>query len=350
MSNPEAEVNKLESGKTTLDTLRNLAKQPEQYNTPEAAETAFDAVRTLTSEIALDKGQAKELAEALAHEEMLLNRKSQLNAYAEGGDAIESFQRSQQENLLLASKLFEYSEGKTEMTDEIKGVLQARIDEINSELDQLGNEFAHDKIAEIKGTNDPLSLHRFEQEYRHLAEVRSGGLTRELQSQAPTQPEFVQTVQQAAAEKEQAVQKARQAVEKATGNEAETGLDKDQVPTDRRGLIGYEREHFKEYDAGKIDQLKAYVDATLTMLESNHATLADPENTRYPDTVAGVMGNGGEAVMFLGRTINEARPPGEKYDDVSEILRLPFSEVAKQYLGMDVETSHPEYFQIFSRR
>src|ERR1700722_3451511 len=114
MTDTEAE-DPISSGRPTegLELIRSPSFQPEAITTSEAAENAFDAIRAETNGLALTEGSGKNLAEAMGRESMMLLRREQLRAYADGGDEVARYQHFAQGELIDAGKLLDYAEGRT---------------------------------------------------------------------------------------------------------------------------------------------------------------------------------------------------------------------------------------------
>lgn len=119
----------------------------------------------------------------------------------------------------------------------------------------------------------------------------------------------------------------------------------EQIPDDKRGRIDFAREHFTgKAGEEQVPLLRAFLQKELTAKASELSEL--PEGSRYPDTVAAVIGNAGETMHFLKATLGQQR--GEELAN-EDFLRLPFSQVANE-IGVDVERVLPGYDQYFSER
>jgi hypothetical protein len=116
----------------------------------------------------------------------------------------------------------------------------------------------------------------------------------------------------------------------------------DKIPEDRRGLILWFKDNFEKMSQLSLDEFRknftpeverdfnSYLEKQLNVVINEKA-----KGLKYPDTVAGVLGNNAD---LLQRMI--ALKDG-KIIDQSVILKMPFSEVAKKYLNIKI----PEDFQ-----
>lgn len=126
----------------------------------------------------------------------------------------------------------------------------------------------------------------------------------------------------------------------------------DPVPTDPAGMREYERDHFEKFDPGEIPSMRAFVSASIDRLDELHASANNP-NIRYPDSVAQVMGSSlSEANVFLANLVNykNSFSGGQRVENADQILGMPFSDFARDYLDMDVEATNPNYFKVFRDR
>lgn len=155
--------------------------------TVEAAEEAFDRLRHTSDKLAIEKGSSPELAEALATELSMFDRLEQMRANAEGGKAMLDYEKYSDAERMSALELGEYAAGRAELSEDAQSEMELRVATLNAALDRLGDDFDHSTITELRGATDPMELHRFEQEYRELAELRNGPLEAEL-----PQPEVTQ--------------------------------------------------------------------------------------------------------------------------------------------------------------
>ncbi|MCA9323524.1 hypothetical protein KC992_00290 [Candidatus Saccharibacteria bacterium] len=114
------------------------------------------------------------------------------------------------------------------------------------------------------------------------------------------------------------------------------------VPDDRRERILFAKENFTgRFDSEKTPLLAAFLTKELAGIASRV-----PEGSRYPDTVAAVVGNGGDTWHYLRAVLTAKTGKNLQPNDFS---RLPFSEVART-IGIDVKKVVPDYEQRFSPR
>lgn len=129
------------------------------------------------------------------------------------------------------------------------------------------------------------------------------------------------------------------------------GLNKNEaqkMPTDERGLNKYFRDNFGKMETTSMDDFKkdftpevegdfrAWVDQHVkTLIEGK------PAGTRYPDNVASVFGNDAPLLQRI------VALKGGKVVNMDKLIRMPFSEVAKTFLNIDLPE---DYFNNFSPR
>lgn len=116
----------------------------------------------------------------------------------------------------------------------------------------------------------------------------------------------------------------------------------DMIPDDARERIPFAKQNFAEIKVDKIPLLTAYLQKEVVGIAERV-----PEGSSYPDTVATVLGNGGEAWQFL-RAVVSAKQGGNIMEP-DNFSRLSFSEVA-QSLGIDVRKLVPDYDKRFRAR
>jgi len=122
----------------------------------------------------------------------------------------------------------------------------------------------------------------------------------------------------------------------------------EKLPTDERSLFEYYKNNFKKLDDLSFEELKkkftpetedtyrAYVTQLLkTKIEGK------PTVGRYADTVAQVLGN--NPTLFQKIVVLKEG----HFVDMDKVARMPFSEVAKKYLNIDLPEN---YFDNFSPR
>ena len=127
----------------------------------------------------------------------------------------------------------------------------------------------------------------------------------------------------------------------------ETSTEK--IPTDERGLAKYFNDNFGSFETMTLLEFsRKFGDETKRKFKNwvservNNFIKTKPENGRYPDTVASVYGN--DAGMLQRIMAIEDRG---KITDMNTLLKMPFSEVAKRYLDIDLPE---DYFNHFSHR
>jgi hypothetical protein len=114
------------------------------------------------------------------------------------------------------------------------------------------------------------------------------------------------------------------------------------VPDESRERIRFAKENFTgKFDLEKTPLLAAFLTKELAGVASRV-----PEGSRYPDTVAAIVGNGGDTWHYLRAVLASQTGMNLQPNDFS---RLPFSEVAKS-IGIDVKKVVPDYEQRFSPR
>ena len=119
------------------------------------------------------------------------------------------------------------------------------------------------------------------------------------------------------------------------------------IPGTHGERVAFEKENFTgEFELAKTPLLAAFIQKELVGL----AVKAREGDMRYPDTIASVVGNGGDALHYLNAVFNtqlkaQQAPPMP----VKEFLALPFSEIAK-VIGLDVMKIIPDYEQCFNVR
>lgn len=133
--------------------------------------------------------------------------------------------------------------------------------------------------------------------------------------------------------------------EVAAEQHAETGPDAqilDLIPDKKRERVRFARANFQgKYSEDKIPLLAAFLQKELSGVAAQV-----PEGSRYPDTVAAVVGNGGDTWHLLHAVVSDKL--GRELEP-NEFSRLPFSEVATS-LGVDVKELVPDYTERFSPR
>lgn len=126
-------------------------------------------------------------------------------------------------------------------------------------------------------------------------------------------------------------------------NEAESSNEDiaDQIPDNWDERDKYAEVEFDSYDSTKVELYKAYI---LKELKAWGGKLTDP-NTRYPDSVAGILGNGESAPKrFLAQLMKRN---GVDLKTYNEMGGYKFSQVCKDHLGFDVHEAMPEYNEKF---
>ncbi len=123
---------------------------------------------------------------------------------------------------------------------------------------------------------------------------------------------------------------------------------KEQLPQDSRSLNRYFVDNFRKFEDITLEQFKQQFTPETEQkfqawVKQHIDTLIKekPQNVRYPDTVANVLGN--NPVVFQSVvSLKEGRNV-----DYDELLKIPFSEAAKKYLDIDLPE---DYFDHFSKR
>lgn len=126
-----------------------------------------------------------------------------------------------------------------------------------------------------------------------------------------------------------------------------------EMPTDSRGLRRYFVTNFKDiYRTTDVNEFLSKITPDVCReyedwLKLNILAMAHeiPEGARYPDTLASVIGNGSDELMMFQGVM--ALKDGHVSNITDELLRTPFSKLAKQYLNWDVGD---DYFKTFSKR
>lgn len=107
------------------------------------------------------------------------------------------------------------------------------------------------------------------------------------------------------------------------------------IPDDKRARMIFARENFTgKFDINKTPLLVAFLAKDLVAIAKDV-----PTGSRYPDTIAGVIGDGGYVWQYL-RAILVTKQG--RMIEPGDFSRLPFSAVAKE-LGMDVVKLVPDY-------
>lgn len=118
----------------------------------------------------------------------------------------------------------------------------------------------------------------------------------------------------------------------------------DQIPDDPRERIRFAKEHFSKVAENPVDTVNLLAGYLQKELIYKAGRL--PEGAAAPDTVASVVGNGGEPYMLF-HTYLEAKT-GRRLQ-YNEFSKMPFSEVAGQ-LGLDVQKIVPGYSNLFRKK
>lgn len=126
-----------------------------------------------------------------------------------------------------------------------------------------------------------------------------------------------------------------------------------EMPTDSRGLRRYFVTNFKDiYRTTDVNEFLSKITPDVCKeyedwLKLNILAMANeiPDGARYPDTLASVIGNGSDELMMFQGVM--ALKDGHFSNITDELLRTPFSKLAKQYLNWDVGD---DYFKTFSKR
>lgn len=109
-----------------------------------------------------------------------------------------------------------------------------------------------------------------------------------------------------------------------------------EVPNDLKGQMLFERQNFSSVATEKLPLLSAFIEKHL-----QRVVREQQEGSRYPSTVAGVMGSSGEARDFL-QIVASKKLNGGELMDLKQFDRMPFAEVAKA-VGVDVKKVVPDY-------
>jgi|GEM_PF-1440512 len=140
---------------------------------------------------------------------------------------------------------------------------------------------------------------------------------------------------------------------KGVDEETETA-DQVDLPTSFREMVPFMRKHFKKFaemDLSSFEQNFTDADRKLfvrCIKQSLKNQINEKVATgRYPDTIASVLTNGGEAVGVFLRIASQKEG---KVLDIDQFLAMPFSKAANEYLGLDVHKIIPNYFQNYSPR
>ena len=126
-----------------------------------------------------------------------------------------------------------------------------------------------------------------------------------------------------------------------------------EMPTDSSGLRRYFVTTFKDiYRTTDVNEFLSKITPDVCReyedwLKLNILAMASemPEGARYPDTLASVIGNGSDELMMFQGVM--ALKDGHVSNITDELLRTPFSKLAKQYLNWDIGD---DYFKTFSKR
>ncbi|MBI3334932.1 MAG: hypothetical protein HY001_00330 [Candidatus Portnoybacteria bacterium] len=121
-----------------------------------------------------------------------------------------------------------------------------------------------------------------------------------------------------------------------------------QLPDNDKDMMRYFKDNFTKFGSLSLDEFRR---ALTPEVEHEFQSWAKqkvdiliknkPQGGRYPDNVASIFGN---SAPFLQRVI--AAKEGRIIDQ-GELLTMPFSEVAKRYLSIDLPK---DYFNTFSPR
>lgn len=310
--------------------VERLPWPPDDLETPEAAHEATAGYKDLKEGILVTTDRpTQKYADASACEEMTWAQRCLLEAkQADETERREALEREARDSLEKARKMLAFAEGDTSQAEFVGSEWREERELLDSVLDRLEEDrFAPKTVNEmfVFDETDRAGVENVTGKYRKLSNLRgAGGVRPEASGTEPVSetPE--------------------------TERERRPGFEP--VPTDRRELIKYEHKHFAEFDPAKIEQFKAYLEVRLQehFRKANEAR-RNGQEIRFADTVAAVLGNGGEIPLFLGKSINHQLPPGERINDLNVVLRMPFSEVANRYFGIDVAEEYPEYSETFSQ-
>ncbi|MEK7460206.1 MAG: hypothetical protein AAB628_01505 [Patescibacteria group bacterium] len=151
---------------------------------------------------------------------------------------------------------------------------------------------------------------------------------------------------------EEALSENKQREESVAGTRQEQPK-KYEIPLDEGMQVKYQKEHFGMFDVANPDQFKklwakGYAEHFNQFAEASIKTLVNrkKEGGIYADTVASVL-NSGTSHRILMRLI--ALKSGNELS-YEELLQMPFSKVAREYLGLDVEKIDKDYFKHFRKR
>jgi hypothetical protein len=321
----------------SLDDIRKLMNAdrlpwpPDAVETPEAAHEATAGYKDVKEALLVTTdGPTREYADAAACEELMWAKKCLL----ESPDSEEA-----RESLEKARKLLAFAEGNQSQAGFVEQEWREERELLDETLDRLeAEQFAPRVVNEmfVFDEDNREAIEEVTRKYKKLSDLRNQGGRLRGQGRATPAGPTGGTPQETPVE---------------NGPVTETAPAFEPVPIDRRELIKYEREHFAEFDPAKVEQFKAYLKVRLAEhFQKAEAARQEGREMRFTDTVAAVLGNGGEAPMFLGRAINHQLPAGERIDDLRVVLQMPFSEAAEKYLGIDMAKEYPDYFKTFSPR
>jgi len=135
---------------------------------------------------------------------------------------------------------------------------------------------------------------------------------------------------------------------------AETSVNKYDIPLDSGLLMKYGKENFGFFQVADIDTFKKiwdkkgyeehfgqYAEALIKSLIKDKS-----QGLIYSGSVVSVLTNGGQDIDILTKLIT-VKTGKEPLRD--ELLAMPFSEVAKEYLNLDVEKIDKDYFKHFRK-
>lgn len=153
--------------------------------------------------------------------------------------------------------------------------------------------------------------------------------------------------EQALASRQADIADARAKIEAAGGDSgAGEALPEIKIPEDVRERNKFVEENFSQFSPDRIPQFEAYIRSRVEMLRQAHQ-----EGAKYPDTVSGLLGLGQTTPNFMRDLVNyrnaqESRPlvRGDGRD-----MKQPFSELVKEYLGVDLKAEYPDYDKVFGR-
>lgn len=114
----------------------------------------------------------------------------------------------------------------------------------------------------------------------------------------------------------------------------------DRVPDDSLERSKFANSHFSDFNPDNMKLFKAYLKKEIQGWANRV-----PENARYPDSLAGILGNGNTgSPHFVQVAVSLRRGRAVELD---EIRSIRFSDLASEYLDLDVEEIVPDYFKKF---